>query len=342
MRHIVNKVFVVLIFCRLLGMASMSLTEEDTWTWRADMPTERGFLSTCAVNGKIYAVGGARTGVDNLTSVVEEYDPATDTWIEELADMPTTRRALATSVINGKIYAIGGTDGVRAFSTVEMYDPAKDKWTKKADMPTQRGWLSCSVVDGKIYAIGGATAAFKRTVEEYDPEIDTWARKADMPTARSTLSTSVVDGKIYAIGGSNDVQALSTVEMYDPATDKWTKKEDMPTTRGLLSTSVVNGKIYATGGTGGIPGVWPRNALSTVEEYDPATDTWTEKTAMLTTRIALSTSVVNGKIYAIGGNERWLGPGLITVEEYAPEGWRPEAVSPQGKLPTTWGEIKSD
>jgi hypothetical protein len=30
------------------------------------------------------------------------------------------------------------------------------------------------------------------------------------------------------------------------------------------------------------------------------------------------------------------------MEEYDPEDWQPETVSPQGKLPTKWGEVKSD
>jgi N-acetylneuraminic acid mutarotase len=47
----------------------------------------------------------------------------------------------------------------------------------------------------------------------------------------------------------------------------------MPTARTFLSTCVVDDKIYAVGG---IPTkTWP--AFSTVEEYDPVTDTWTKK-----------------------------------------------------------------
>ena len=137
----------------LLGMASMSLAVEDTWTTRADMPTARFGLSTSVVNGKIYAIGGERSA--QPLSTVEEYDPATDTWTAK-ADMPTARYALSTSVVNGKIYAIGGALNPNAsFPTVEEYDPATDTWTKKADMPTARAVLSTSAVNGKIYAIGG-------------------------------------------------------------------------------------------------------------------------------------------------------------------------------------------
>ena len=97
--------------------------------------------------------------------------------------------------------------------------------------------------------------------------------------------------------------------------DTWTKKADMPTARVMFSTSAVNGKIYAIGGWDGDP--IPRKTFSAVEEYNPATDTWTKKADMPTARGWLSTSAVNGKIYAIGGS---LGGGrfINIVEEYNP------------------------
>ena len=202
-------------------------------------------------------------------------------------------------------------------------------------MPTARWSLSTSAVNGKIYAIGGGTLQRNfPTVEEYDPKTNTWTKKADMPTARRLLYTSVVNGRIYAIGGlKQDGQNLSTIEEYDPKTDTWTKKADMPTARTLPSASTVNEKIYAIGGLL-FPGWTP---VSAVEVYDPATDTWTGKSDMPTSREA-PTSVVNGRIYAIGGGPL-AGLPLSTVEEYTPEGW-PFSVSPHDKLPTTWGEIK--
>lgn len=74
-------------------------------------------------------------------------------------------------------------------------------------------------------------------------------------------------------------------------------------------------------------------------EYDPITDTWTRRAGMPTAREFLSTSAVEGKIYAIGG---WTLPNtwLSTVEEYTP-GFAGERVEAEGKLPTTWGETKS-
>jgi RNA polymerase sigma factor (sigma-70 family) len=317
---------------------------EGTWTRKADMPAARSALSASVVDGIIYAIGGGLTPIGPIYKTVEAYDPATDTWTKK-ADMPTARGALSTSVVNGIIYAIGGENvNFAAISTVEAYDPAKDTWTTKANMPTPRYFLSTSVVDGIIYAIGGrergVVGAELSTVEAYDPETDTWTIKEDMPTTRAGLSTSVVNGIIYAIGGATDGSDLSTVEAYDPVEDTWTEKENMPTARVWVSTSVVNKMIYAFGGWFGDENGF---SLPTFEVYDPARDTWVEKADMSTARaVPSSTSVVNGRIYVIGG---WIdmggGPGAATaeVEEYDP---RFATVSPQGKLPTKWGDVKSN
>jgi N-acetylneuraminic acid mutarotase len=142
-----------------------------------------------------------------------------------------------------------------------------------------------------------------------------------MPTGRWLLSTSVVDGKIYAIGGgrSYSSQSLRTVEEYDPATDTWTRKADMPTARANPSTSAVNGKIYAMGGGELSGGASATRAFSTVEEYDPATDTWTTKSEMPTARFGHSANVVDGRIYVIGGGPScpWCG-AILTLEVYEP------------------------
>ena len=336
-QYFIRCILAGLILMGLLSLASMSLAAADTWTTKADMPTARWAHSTSVVNGKIYAIGGALglTPLDTGLSTVEEYDPATNKWTMK-ADMPTARGGLATSVVNGKIYAIGGANNGQILSTVEEYNPETDTWTTKSDMPNPRWRLSASAVNGKIYAIGHGNLPALLTVEEYDPDTDTWTKKSDMPTTRRLLATTAVNGRIYAIGGASiDNCKLSTVEEYDPETDTWTRKADMPTARMLSSTSAVNGRIYAIGGQASFDPRVP--ALSTVEEYDPETDTWTKKCDMPTPRY-VSTSAVGGKIYAIGGGDL-AGTVLSTVEEYTPEGW-PFGVSLQGKMAGKWGKIK--
>ncbi|MFC1717404.1 sigma-70 family RNA polymerase sigma factor [Candidatus Poribacteria bacterium] len=313
--------------------------EGGIWARKEDMPTARYILAVCVVDGTIYAIGGGLAAGCKFIPPVEAYDPVADNWIQK-KDMPTAKNPFA-SVVDGIIYVIGGRDVQgRYLSTVEAYDPAADVWIEKADMPTARDCPSTSAVDGIIYAIGGHTEPGEvvlSTVEAYDPAADVWVEKKDMPTPRTFQSTIAVDGIIYAIGGRDaNKRVLSTVEAYDPATDTWTRKADMPTARRQFAATVLDGIIYAMGGSDNV------SALSVVEAYDPAADAWIEKPDIPTARAVFSAAVVNGKIYTVGGtgvNGNWNSPVAI-VEEYTPGDPQSEAVSPQGKLPTMWGEVK--
>ncbi|MBN2593580.1 MAG: hypothetical protein JXA81_08750 [Sedimentisphaerales bacterium] len=114
------------------------------------------------------------------------------------------------------------------------------------------------------------------------------------------------------------------------AQDIWTKKADMPIATSLHSVGVVDGKIYVIGGTDNIYG-WA-DYWSTVWEYDPSTDTWTPKADMPAGRARLCASVVDGKIYAIGGSPH-RDSDIATVEMYEPatDTWTRKADMPRAR-----------
>jgi len=315
--------------------------EGGTWTKKADMPTARNLLSTSVVDGKIYVIGGF---LGNFTTqAVEEYDPTTDAWTKK-ANMPTGRFCLSTSVVNGKIYAIGGSPGGAAsLSTIEEYDPIADKWSRKTNMPTDRYWLASGSVNGKIYAIGGLSIKNMAdnalsTVEEYDPVVDTWTKKTDMPASGISWACAINE-KIYVVAMDFMISGEVVLVEYDPIRDEWTKKTNIPEGRMYPSICSLNNKIYVIGGLSN-----DETELSIVEEYDPVADKWTKKADMLTARYYLSSSSVNKRIYAIGGaqGDRFrIGlSGISTVEEYNPDATG-QNIDFKGKLPTTWGEIRT-
>jgi len=301
-----------------LGLVSVCLAAEDTWTYKADMPTIRAFFGGGVVDGKIYVIGGAPSNF-SVISAVEMYDLILDTWTKK-ANMPSGRTGHATCTFDGKIYVFGGVSP-DPFSTakknVYVYDPQTDAWTQKADMPYASAGCGIAVVDGTIYLIGGTLSLSSppvSTVMAYDPITESWTQKADMPTARFFLSASVVDGKIYAIGGCTEewrTFSYKHVEVYDPSTDTWTRKRDMPTERWGLGTCVVDGKIYAIGGGIG------RDGCTTNEVYDPITDTWATKSPMQQKRKAPFVCSIGDKIYAIGGVYDFPQQTFLSVvEEY--------------------------
>ncbi|MGH7869615.1 MAG: kelch repeat-containing protein, partial [Candidatus Dormibacteraceae bacterium] len=73
--------------------------------------------------------------------------------------------------------------------------------------------------------------------------------------------------------------------------------------------------IYAVGGT--TEEGWNAHTfLSTVEAYDPATDTWIRTAPLPTPRAFLGVGVTDDKLYAAGGTIR--NTGLRTMESFAP------------------------
>jgi N-acetylneuraminic acid mutarotase len=266
------------------SLESMWARMGSTWTLKTDMPTARYIAGSAVVDGKIYVIGGSPVsgGIPNISNIVEEYDPAEDTWTR-CANMPTSRQGVRAAAVDGIVYAIGGNGGANnnvEFATVEAYDPTTNTWTTRTDMPTPRTIMAIVTVDGKIYVIGGAgepgMPIIKSTVEVYDPATDTWTRKADMPTARWALAADVVDGKIYVFGGARrwqdaiDFKATPIVEVYDPATDTWTRASDMPLAKLTHSATAVGGKIYIIGGADPAVHTPPTEGFLTVDVYDPA------------------------------------------------------------------------
>ena len=338
----------VLMIVGFLGISSVVLAAGDTWTKKADMPVRAHESAAASVDGKIYVCGGTIEAGGTL-DILYVYDSAMDKW-EVKANMPTPRLRHSCCAVNGKIYVIGGTpnnyvDDVLA--TVEEYDSATDTWTRKADMPTPRHSLNTSVVDGKIYAIGGlkGSSAFLKgvavpKVEVYDPATDTWEKRKDMPKAPDVyyMSAGVIGGKIY-------FARLAATYEYDPATDTWElDRAGMPTQRLTTRGAVVNDIFYVISGYGGdFDYTKKENVGLVVEAYDPLTDTWTTKAPMLERVAEFGIAVSEGKIYTFGGYNGEFAGVVSTVEEYTPEGWpfKLTSVSPQDKLSTSWGEIKT-
>jgi len=303
----------------VLSLAGVVVAAGDTWTYKSSMPTARGFVSGCVLDGKIYVIGGFPTA-SSVSAAVERYDPVTDTW-SQLANMPTPRRGHATCALEGKIYVFGGASPSlidAAQKNVYVYDPPTDTWTQRADMPYANFMCGVAVVGPTIYLVGGMPSASSPPVARlmaYDPGTESWTRKADMPTARAWLSACMVDGKIYAIGGApQNYGSVSyrNVEVYDPSTDTWTRKSDMPTGRAAVSTCVVDGKIFALGGYS------PSGVCTVNELYDPAADAWTVKTPMQQKRLMPFAGSVGDKVYVIGGSYPSAGQpvALAITEEY--------------------------
>ena len=109
------------------------------------------------VDGRFYAVG----------SHVEVYDPATNEWTSKADPASAPRSGAAMAVMFGQIYLMGGwgPDGQGSYGplrTTRVYDPAADRWSRRASLPTGRYGSAAAKVfvagQPRIELIGGPRA----------------------------------------------------------------------------------------------------------------------------------------------------------------------------------------
>ncbi len=255
--------------------------------------------------------------------------PSSDSQMQmkwtKIAPFPEPSEEILGATAAGKMYVFAGLAPLwKPKGLVYEYDPATDKWAKKKPMGLPSHHVAFTEYHGKIYAFGGfvlpqtGPAAWVpiNNAWEYDPQADTWKALAPMPMKRGSPLAAAVGDKIYVIGGAstrpgtNDTSidpthpqlVLGTVEEYDPATNSWRERSPMPTARNHAAIGVVNGRIYVAGGRVGAAFIAPSTDISVVEEYDPATDTWSPALArMPTARSALAAGVIGGRIVIAGG-----------------------------------------
>ena len=70
------------------------------------------------------------------------------------APSPFARAESPTAVVDGKMYLFGGfTDDLGASDELDVYDPARDTWTRLKDMPTRVTHLNPAIDRGTIWFV---------------------------------------------------------------------------------------------------------------------------------------------------------------------------------------------
>lgn len=180
-------------------------------------------------------------------------------------------------------------------------------WETHADMPTPREATANAALGHAAFAIGGRKLGFREAGdsalnEAYHARSGQWIRLAPMPTPRSeaaavsrALSVFVLGGQSSKFGGVTDA-----FERYDALADRWHTLPPLPTPRTGLGAARVGSKIFAIGGQSCVSPFCGRT-LDTVEFFDLTTGRWSEAAPLPEPRAYVSTAVVAGKIYVIGG-----------------------------------------
>ncbi|MFL5494366.1 MAG: kelch repeat-containing protein [Gemmatimonadales bacterium] len=106
--------------------------------------------------------------------------------------------------------------------------------------------------------------------------------------------------------------------------DVWANRTGIPTARSSLGVGAVQGLLYAVGGLKGT------GTVTTVEAYDPATDTWSARAAMPNARSdGTGAAAISGLLYVAGGRNA-SGAATKTLFAYDPASgaWTTKAALP--------------
>jgi N-acetylneuraminic acid mutarotase len=280
-----------------------------------------------------------------VLATVASAQPPASPW-KKGAAFPEPDEELYGASVNGKLYVIGGWGEGKARGINYEYDPATDKWTKKTSMPRPAHHPALTAANGKIYMVGGFVWPQQSTVPvggawepideawEYNPATDSWKSLAPLPGKRGSAVAIEVGGKIYAIGGATTVErstdpyftffgpcrVLNDNDVYDPATNKWESRTPMAVPRNHAFAGAVNDKIYVIGGRTGHGFILSATNTDVVEEYTPATNTWSLKERMPTARSGGGWGTDGRRIYVAGGEvtTRELVGVFRGIEAYEP------------------------
>lgn len=235
----------------------------------------------------------------------------------------------ATLLNSGKVLVAGGQQaGVSSsMNSVELYDPAADKWTVIASLKGERRNHTATLLpDGRVLVAGGIVGQLSfalNTVEIFDPVAGTWSSAANMNAARgSHTATLLGNGRVLVAGGlgatvggaGGSSGALNSSEIYDPAANTWTPAGNLALDRYLHTASLLsNGNVLVVGGT-----VKAGSATTSAELFDPLAGTWRQAAPLTGARTQHSATVMSNGVVLVAGGVVSGTSYLNTTELYDP------------------------
>ena len=181
-------------------------------------------------------------------------------------------------------------------------------WSRAAAAPLKRSEGFGTIANGELYLFGGYYGdpyfTPTRRADAYNPATNTWARIADLPIGLSHVGVAEDGVNIYLAGGypaqsDGTGQNFSTraVWKYNTSTNTYASMPLLPAARAGGVLVRLDRILHYFGGS-------DRNRVDSGTHWALNIDTdtaWTILTPMPTPRNHLGGAVLDGKIYAVGG-----------------------------------------
>jgi hypothetical protein len=298
------------------------------WIRVADMAEPRtDHAATLLLDGRVMVIGGTSivrdpdgTGLDHLSlATTELFDPVSGTWTAgpPLRDA-RGRHQTALTLPDGRVLVGGGyqgrgSRGVEWLTSVEIFDPSTNRWSRAAEVPTRHGWETATLLrDGRVLVIGPVDRAQpdeRYAASIFEPATASWQATALTDLVRQGHgAVRLGDGTVLVMGGSapgaHTVAPLRRAAIYDPKADRWRDIGPMPVRVAWPVVALLpDGRALMEGEQG-------------TELYDPSTRTWAETQISGDRDLVASVSLADGRVMALDDY-----PGIIHVYDWVTETW---------------------
>lgn len=252
----------------------------------------------------------------------------------ERAPLAVGRHHHAGEVVGGRIYIFGGETGDGTLNTVDVYDPAQNRWESHPPMPTPRSFAASAGLGERIYLIGGQNEnKILSRVDVYDPGQGNWSAAPPLQTPRKGAAAAVLQGRIYVFGGTDAESGIpDLVEVLEPGATAWSNANaPMLHPRAFLSAVAVGERIYVMGGTLKLGGV-----TAWMEMFEPQRHLWSPTAALRSGRSDQAAVSLGNQLHVFGG---WLGTlvflspgGLWDAYDPGQNRWEAKGKLPMGRI----------
>lgn len=225
-----------------------------------------------------------------------------------LTPAPTERTEVAAAVDGDGIVVVVGGFAPGTVATVELYDPAIDRWVAGPSLPIGVNHAMAATVGGVVHVFGGYTSTGAPSDRAFALRNDSWEPLPAMPEARAAAGAAVAAGKAYVAGGVGPSGLATSTLVFDPPAGTWTTAPGLLRPREHLGVAASGSRVYVVGGRTGT------GNLPDAEVLDTSTGRWRELADMPTARGGLSAAATAGGFVVAPGGED-LGPGGSTFPQ---------------------------
>lgn len=272
------------------------LTLSGPWRIGPRLAEARAGLSVAALEGRIYAAGGA--GLVDPRDDLEVYDPGAGLW-RALKPLPVGLERFAMTAAEGRLYIAGGYSGEQGAVPIDQvwsYDPEMDLWQGETALPGPKASFAMVALENALYALGGEDGAPGLFV--FDLDTREWnAAEAPEVINRRGAAAVVIGSEIWLMGGVRDGQASARVDVYDTVSQSWREGPDLPEPRAGHAAAVVEGAIHIFGGRSADM----RQTLSSHLSLEPQINAWVSEPDMPAARTEAGAASLENEVWLVGG-----------------------------------------